>query len=527
MKDALPYAVLDVETTFIRGGELPRTLFWGYCDADGYRKFNRTRDLVKFLSQIKPHIILHHSNFDVLQLLLDGAKITIQRSHNARLIRCRLGEQHLLNSYSVFPLPLSQIFECFGYKKSPLTCEYHHEKPNESESECEARQRDAEKCKRCRLALEKRNIEDCRDGLDSFLRLDEIFSRLVGISPLERGTIAGTSFAAACEIAGERLPKDERFLESYRGGRVEVFNTNEAVCDKFDICSSYPRSILECPATDVLLQVVCETKDYFCPLFDAETHDCLMFPNGKFVSYVFESNWQKYIEPHCRNTSLKVISRETIDFSWLNKIKPLVEKLYALKLHSKERKEKALETACKLLLNSMYGRIGLKGESERARILDYRPDREGTIFQLGKNRFLVFDTVFRETKSNFPFAAFITDNARARLYRAFVGSDAYYGDTDSVFSPTARKYFNKNEKCGKEIGEWSDEGTDRFQANNVKDYFWGDDEVRKGGSGFTQWTLKTLAAGLTPRDVTRERISELRKRIVLPDGTTRPNNIHR
>lgn len=506
------YAVLDVETTMIKSGEYPRTLFWGYADENGYKRFESTKKLLTFLKyETEELTLLHHSNFDVLQLLLDGANVQILRSHNTRLIRCKIFKHILLNSYSCFPIPLAKVFECYGYKKTPLQCPSH-----------EHNEEGIYDCPDCQSLLAKRNYEDCVNGLTCFLKLDETFTKLVEVSPLQRGTIAGTSFTAAQNCAGAKLPEDTRYLEAYRGGRVEVYNTNKTTADKYDINSSYPFSILDTPRSDTILLVRVSTKDNFCPLYDVCVDDCLLFPNGHFLSYTFESNLERYLKPHWSKTTIKVIKKEKIDFSWLCSLRPLIEKLYRLKNKSKLNGEQAIETACKLLLNSMYGRIGLKGESERARFMDYRPDGdEVTTYKLNK-KFLVFDTIHREVKSNYPFAAYITDNARARLYRAFVGSKAYYGDTDSVMTPTGKPYFDANEKQGNDCGEWKHEGRDTFKANNVKDYFWGDEEVRKGGSGFTQWTLKTLASGKKPVAIERERISELKKRITTFSGETLP-----
>ena len=487
------FAVIDVETTMIQGGEYPKTLFWGFADSTGYRKFKTTKALLKFLSRYEPRTLLHHSNFDVLQLLLDGANVRPLRSHNARLIRCKLGNHELLNSFSVFPVALGKIFACYGYAKTELS------------------------------QLEKRNYEDCVLGLECFLKLDSTFQSLCGVSPLAKGTIAGTSFTAAQECAGEKMPRNDEHLEAYRGGRVEVFNVSECRADKFDINSSYPFSILDCPDKDDLLEVEITTKDHFGPLFDADVDDCLFFPNGKFTSFVYRSNWERYIEPHCLKTSIRVRKKTRIDFRWLKGTIPLVLKLYRLKQQSTQDNKPGIAMACKLLLNSMYGRIGLKGECERVRFMSYHPDtHDGTIYKLGRGRYLVFDTIWREVKSNYPFAAWITDNARARLYRAFVGSNAYYGDTDSVMCQHGSDHFEKHETLGENVGEWKHEGTERFQANNVKDYFWGEEEIRKGGSGFVLWTLKQLGSGEPPRQVDRERISELRKRTVTKSGVTIP-----
>lgn len=526
----MSFAVIDVETTMIRDGEYPRTLFWGFADANRYERFESTAAFLKFLRREPPTTLLHHSNFDVLQLLLDGAKVQIKRTHNARLIRCGLYKHELLNSFSVFPLPLAQIFDCFGFQKSPLTCNKHAEpKREETEHERNRRIKASEQCRECGRFLAKRNYDDCRDGLTSFLRMDETFLRLVGVSPLERGTIAGTSFRAAQMCAGAKLPIDERFLESYRGGRVEVFNTSLFErAHKYDINSSYPYSFIDCPERDELLQIDVRTEDYYCPFFDALVADTLLFPNGTFQSWVFRSNMERYLEDSWTKTSVRIRKRIKIDFSWLKAVVPLVEKLYRLKNESKEKGNTAVETACKLLLNSLYGRIGLRGESERCRILDYFPDGlETTVFRLGPRRYLVFDTVYRETKSNFPFAAFITDNARARLYRAFVGGAALYGDTDSVITAGRTNFFNSRSAVGGSIGQWKFEGQAPFQAINVKDYLWGEDEIRKGGDGYVQWTLKTFASGKRPREINRERISELRKRVTTFNGETLPHVVNR
>lgn len=523
MNEEREYAVIDVETSNIADGEIPRTKFWGYADSRGYECFKTTAKLLKFLGTVEPKTLLHHSNFDVIQLLVDGCRdIKILKSHNGRLIKCTLENRHvLLNSFSAFPVALKKIFKAFGFNKTELD------------------------------QLAKRNYEDCVNGLKCFLELDEVFQSLVFVSPLRRGTIASTGFGAAEKHAG-KMPKDLRFLEAYRGGRVEVFNMRAVRAANYDIHSSYPASILECPATDYLLHVRVKTKDWHCPLFDAGSDEMLLFPNGSFESYVFQSNWEKYYEPYVDKTSIKILSRERIDFSWLCQLKELVRTIYDKKAAS----DGAIELCCKLLLNSLYGRIGLKGESERARLLDYIPDGDDiTVHFLGGGQWLCFDKVQRESRSNFPFAAYITDNARGRQFSALKRNEPLYTDTDSVFTKLKLSQFRdaKGDNCG----EWGtkfyrrcltcgelffdsdtcskkhpgSESTDKqvyekFIALNVKDYKWADKEVRKGGTEKDIWTMKKFAAGETAKHVVRTRRTQLRKRQVLPNGDTEPHTVN-
>lgn len=481
------YAVMDVETTMIKDGEIPSTKFWGYYDGKQYRKFVHTKDFLKFLKHEPAKVILHHTNFDVIQLLVDGVTLSILKSHNNRLIKCKMGEHYLLNSYSCFPDTLGRIFKAFGYKKTELG------------------------------KLEKRNYDDCVLALECFLKLDAIFTELCGVSPLNKGTIASTGFAAAEAIAG-KLPKDLRFLDAYRGGRAEVYDTRPAYVSNYDICSSYPRSFIECPKQSTLLEVRVKSKCWFAPLYDRNNKQMLHFPNGEFTSYVYSDIWEKYLEPNSPKTKISVIAKHKIDLSWVCELKDFVQRIY----DKKEKSTGAIQLVCKLLLNSLYGRIGLKGESERARILPYRPDGDDIdVYPLGKKRWIAFDKILRPARSNFALAAYITDNARGRWFQAAAKNVALYGDTDSIFTRKSQEQFS--EKIGSHVGEWSFKARKQFRALNVKDYVFGGKETRKGGSDFVTWTLKRFSQSKAAVSVHRTRQSGLRKRIVLADGTTVPH----
>lgn len=482
------YAVIDVETSRIEEGKIPKTKFWGYADCSGYRNFKTSAELSKFLRQTPPRVLLHHTNFDVLQLLVDGLarEIQIQSSHRGKLIRCQWGEHTLQNSYAAFPMSLGKIFKAFGYEKTSLG------------------------------RLEKRNYEDCVNGLECFLRLDSLIESYCGVSVLHRGTIAGTAFKAAERIAG-KMPLDLRYVEAYRGGRVDVFDTRQQTAHGYDIHSSYPASFLAAPKSDWLYHVrVNRHEDYFGAYFDESVSDMLLFPNGSFSTWVYKSNLDRYLKTP--GDDLSLLERVKIDFTWLQEVCPLIREIYERKAAATDE---AVSTACKLLLNSFYGRIGLRGATERASIQKEPSNGDDSVsYQIGKRHWLCFTTVEREARANFPFAAWITCNARARLYEAFTLTAAIYGDTDSVFSrcPESKFPMSQNEACG----SWGYLGKGLFQAQNVKDYVFGKKIARKGGSGFLQWTIKDFASGRKVRSVTRNRRSGIRKRMVNSDGTTTP-----
>lgn len=492
------YAVLDCETTLLEHGKRPNTLFWGLAtETGGYRRFESTKHLSIFLhSEHKsdPLHILHHSNFDVIQLLLDGVQsLNILRSHNGKLILSKWGEHLLMNSHAMFPVGLATLFSAFGHKKTPLA------------------------------DLEKRNYDDCVLALDIFLRMDDIFQELVNESPLSRHTVAATSFHAAERFAG-KMPKDLRFVEAYRGGRCEVFNTGEWCANKFDINSSYSRSFMEAPEIGQLMLIEVDSDCWHGPFADIDEADRLLFPAGKFRTWIYQDVFERYIEPHWRG-SFVIREKHTIDLSWLKRVAQLIDKLYKLKCES----DGGLREVCKFLLNSMYGRIGLKGVTERCRILPYIPDGDDiTACQLGDyGKFIVWDKRQIVPRSNYPMAAYITDNARGRLYSEIKRTDPIYTDTDSLFirSPMFRGgidpgLFPSDE--GKGLGQWKYEGTDIFRANNLKDYFWSGERMLKGGERNMQWTLKRMAKGQGADLVEKEFSLELRKRILRSDGTTEP-----
>jgi hypothetical protein len=479
--------IIDVETTELKHGEWPKTKFWGFYDGQDYRRFESTKLLCRFLRSQKPMRLFHHYNFDVLQLLLDGAPAKIVKTHNSRIIATQLGKHRLVNSFSLYPVSLGKILAAFEIKKISLD------------------------------KLEERNYSDCVDGLNCIVKLSAEIESVCGVNPLTKETIGGVGAAAAKLVAGS-MPIDLRFIESFRGGRVEVYDTRKQMATLFDVNSSYPFSICQAQEKMTLLKVRVKTNDWFCPFFDSRNFERLEFPNGDFNSWIFADTLERYIIPNSKHTKIHIIKRVNIDGAWLVRLQDYTRSLFELK---QRHAGTGRGEACKFLLNSTYGRIGLRPEREICIVTDRVAAGRNVLWtELPNGMFISFFKIKTEPKSNFPLAAFITDNARGRLYEAFVKTKAIYGDTDSVFSPLEKA---KGLYVGTGLGDWKNKGCATFQAHSPKDYTFGSKTVLKGGKQSFQWTLKRLVAGKPVALVERTRRTSLEKRRLLADGTTEPN----
>jgi hypothetical protein len=492
--------VIDVETSRIAGGRVPKTYFWGLADESGYTRFSSTERLAVYLERLPETLLLCHSDFDILQMLVDGAPVQITKAHGGRIIRARLGKHPIQNTLRLFPVKLSSVLKWYGRNKVEIDAG------------------DADGWRRNSPLLARRNESDCVDGLECFARAIDDFWRLTGANMLTRHTLAGATFNAAEQIAG-RLPADMRAhcARAYRGGRVEVWDYRPSLADCRDISSSYPFAFLDAPTATELWRVEVNSKDWHCALFDAKRDDSLLFPRGRFTSYVFADVWERYYKPHVDGVKIKIKQRFKVNLHWLKRALPLVLKLYDAKRTATEPGKREV---AKLAVNSCYGRLGLRGEYEVARIVERLPDGQDNVwFKLPDGRFLYYFKLERQPRANFGLAAYVTDNARGRLFAAVKQCGAaLYCDTDSVFSTGA---FPRG-LCGAGLGKWTDKGNALFAPVAPKFYKWGDTEKRKGGARFTCWNLRRLATGAGALETTRTATGEMRKRIVNGDGTTQP-----
>lgn len=523
-------AIADVETSFLAHGEIPRTKFWGlYVEGEDYRRFETTMDLWRYLETRRDKLIIyHHHDFDIVQALVDNAPIAVKDVRSGRVLRSLgPGLHEWRNSYALFPAGLKTILKECGFAKPGLD------------------------------DLVARNIADTVDTCKAFRMLSDAYRRVWGIYPLARQylTASGVAFAAAQRVAG-KLPIDLTRRDAYRGGRVEAFRVgNCGVADAYDINSSYPASFLDIPTRDALVHCRVQVDtDGPSPFWHAhEESEKLIFPSGKFETWIWASNYEKYIRPHGRVKKLEFIEPPyPVDLGWLKGVSSLISEVYEERGRAKARGDSVSAYSCKLGLNSIYGRLGLKPEREIAIIKDtVAGDDDVSYFKLPDGRFLSFVKIKSHPAANYPYAGIITDNARARLYDALEKSgEPFYCDTDSVF---VRKGAEFEMPRGSALGEWKPEGAANFTVTGAKDYVFGPEnavetrtdndgvkhwvdaagaDIRpmaghekfalKGGKGHFEWTLKRALGGGKVAQRTKHRISEYDKREILPGGSTLP-----
>lgn len=523
-------AVLDVETTMLKAGEIPRTLFWGlFVEGEHYRRFETSAELWRYLESRKDKLLLYiHHDFDAVQALVDGCPLTVRDVRGGRILRAiGPGHHEWRNSHALFPASLASLLAETGRSKAGLD------------------------------DLDARNVNDTVDALAAFRDLSSAYERTWGVYPLARNylTASGVAFASAQNHAG-KLPQDLSRREAYRGGRVEALRVGycgEADC--FDINSSYPAAFLDVPERDQLLHVrVAVDTDGPSPLWLYGDDDGkLLFPAGRFETWVWASNYERYIRPHGRVREMKLLEAPYhVDFRWIKDVAGLVSDVYQVRADAKKRGDNAQAYACKLGLNSIYGRLGLKDEREIAVTKDtVAGDDDVTFYPLPDGRFLSFVKVPAKPAANYPFAGAITDNARARLYDAMerAGGEVFYCDTDSVFLQAGADFPVSQ---GGALGLWKPEGRAHLSVTSAKDYAFGpkgaaeldkrdgkylwvdaagtvireklphEKWALKGGKSHYEWTLKRALGGKKVAVVEKHRQTAYDKREVMPNGSTLP-----
>lgn len=456
-------AVLDAETTWLKIGERPRLLFWGLADETGYRRFESTSALVKYLQSAATLRIFHHHDFDPIILLWDRAPLTVRSMRSGRILSSTLGRHELRNSLAVFPSSLKAILESCGFQKRGLD------------------------------DLDARNVDDTVSALAAFERLGALWRDLYGVDPLRDRymTAAGVSFAAAQRVAGD-LPVDLRDRHLFRGGRVEAARLGAVgTRQAFDIQSSYPASFINAPETDELLIGVATVRDATAPpplMRLTADRSKLLFPVGRFRSTVYKSNLDRITStPGHGIVSFRVDSRETVDLSWVRNVEPLIKHAFEGRKEAKRRGDKAQAFMQKILINSIFGRIGKKLENEHVHH-ETDPDiiekdeignsDESERWNLPDGTSITFEPRSDpRTRANYRLAAWITDTARRRLWEGLARvDDPVYWDTDSVYCRSGVPG-----RIGEELGDWASEGSAEMSIRGAKDYTFGAERKMKGG----------------------------------------------
>ena len=529
--------VVDVETTRLRPGVRPRTRFWGLALEGGeYHRYETTRDLMEALAKYPDLRVYNHHDYDPCQAIVDRYIPDDLFMRGGRILRCKLGGAVWSNSHALFPDKLSKILEACGSQKLPLACSDHSCK--QPGHRLDPRPKKCPECKSfggshdfydscgpCRESLSERNRSDCIDALSAFLRLGREYFAECGVDPVRDGltTAASAAFKAA-EMAAGPLPVDLRHREAYRGGRTEAFyvHPRPVEADSYDINSSYPAAFVDLPEFDWLLhcRVQVTKDDAPRPFFrENDREEGLIFPAGRFETWFTASNYERYYSQHSGIKRVEVLSKVPVDLRWLKRLAPMISRLFRKRQECEDRP--ALKYALKIFLNSIYGRLGMRPVRIETKRMSRVPDRGEvtSFFELGRHDYLTFSERYTVPKANYPMAAAITDNARARLYDGMRRIPTLYGDTDSIYAPKGSKF---PLPLGTGLGQWKYEKTGSLRIRTVKDYEFAGESHRKGGGRNTQWTIRLALAKRPPLRIDKRRKKRYSKRRVRGNGTTSP-----
>lgn len=286
------------------------------------------------------------------------------------------------------------------------------------------------------------------------------------------GTIAGQAMKVLRTMMQTEVwslkPAVDRFVRTaYFGGRTEIFKplfTGPGKLRCYDVNSLYPTVMRDPPCVADIPQGYPSKFKYFTfeyepngiGFFEAEVevpddmyvpplgvvwkvngHNKFIFPTGKFRGV-----WSTMDLEYAKTLGVKVKTGRGVMFeSQGNFFRKYVDELYEIR--EKSERESVDNVLAKLLLNSCYGRFGLRVDREGLVVdegqegLIEGTDNDGyTLEQNGALMRLLREPKTLETFNNVAVSAWVTSASRVFMHRKYmINPEAlYYTDTDSEFT---------------------------------------------------------------------------------------------
>lgn len=260
-------------------------------------------------------------------------------------------------------------------------------------------------------------------------------------------------------IRSERI--DALARASYHGGRTEVFKVGTIPSVYMaDVVSMYPYVMKTNPMADMdkitylegggisakvlkyegVSEATVYHPDRHVPCLPVVSNDKLYFPIGNFRGTWAHSELRAAVERGVRIREIHTSTYSTrVCFPYLT----YIDTLFALRAEFKKRGD-ARQAVVKIILNALYGRMGLSSEQEERRIQPVTA--KDTMASLQGWELIPSDGVLYASKhkrmkklndwANVLWASNITAYARVHLlqYLEWQGDNLVYCDTDSVIS---------------------------------------------------------------------------------------------
>jgi hypothetical protein len=453
------YGVFDCETEGLYGDARLICLMFPDGESETFVTDESGDCVDKFLDHILRRkyrsykFFAHNVGFDISKTfgkrfgnMLDSKDFNVLMS-GSRIIQAKYtfsntnNKIYLLDSYNLIPQKLSEIGDDLGYEKFTTP-----KKWITGEKVTEITDEDIKYC-----------LRDC----EIILKILEVYREF--LTPFNVGlklTAAANAKAIwrAIQLKDNGIfvneTKDERFRESYHGGRTEVFvrGYREQKLFYYDVNSLYPFVMSEnrFPNPDKLKYSkdlgkalkehegcakikIKPPSDIEYPILPFKGKDKTLFP-----AFEMTGVWNF---PHIRLALEKgyeiqkvywVLSSPPMDSPFAEFVSFFREK----KIEYHNSGKKALRTLSKLMMNSLYGKFAQRNEIEDRYTHEEPP--EGTIFKKLTDNTWSIGGIEKERapETVVCWASYVTCYAQCLLYSFFPASGLHYCDTDSVVRDT-------------------------------------------------------------------------------------------
>ncbi|MDD4714900.1 MAG: DNA polymerase [Candidatus Absconditabacteria bacterium] len=323
--------------------------------------------------------------------------------------------------------------------------------------------------------------DDCR----SLYEVLEKFNTEFGVKP--KLTIASTAFSTLLKTKYKNIPlrkllknfmtkEQEDFVrESYKGGRVEVFQRYAENVNSYDVNSLYPYvmhhynypfgKLFEQDGKnfDIMIKkgklgvarCIIEAPDMDIPYLALRYDNKLVFPVGQWKDVLTSF---EIIEARKRGYKIKIL--EGIIWDKKGRVfKSYVDTYYEMKSTSGGAKKEC----AKLFLNSSYGKFGQRRTNKTIKTEEEMINRGYSVNEASFDGGFLYscdETSYQNRAVNPVYATFVTAYARHVLYEGIetvlnLGGEVYYCDTDSIKTNIE---LPKEMIHSTDLGKWDFEG---------------------------------------------------------------------
>jgi len=443
MKNKIQFATSDIETN-----NWIDFLMIGFFDGKNYRVFDNLDDYFNYLKKYDDLRVYFHNGgkFDFLFLiekLLNEYEVIdiIEQNTKPILIKCRIGKSNIsfVDSLALLPASLDSLIKTYDiseYKKIEIDF--------------------TKKRKFNDKKLQQHLLNDCKALYFILKKVYEKFNRL----DLTIGSLSLNIFMNEF-LEGELWENGNEFdnyfrTNYYRGGRCEVIKVYGKNLYYYDVNSLYPFVMLEKMPIGSPLRTkeFKENKIGFYKIKLKQNTNFKISPlviktaTGNYYVNGKKGNVYYMVSPELEILIKHKIKFEVLDGYYFYKADYLfndfVNHFYKIKSETKDETERYLS---KLMLNSLYGKLGQQLTGEKIKVKN-KKDKYFKVFD-SYNDLIIVDVKRNVKFKGVYLASYITSLARAyhfSLMEKIGFENIYYCDTDSIIT-------DKKIKTGTGIGE--------------------------------------------------------------------------